>query len=146
MKSKTMFKKGDRVRVIEPLNRDESPVFVSDMDKYIGKEFVVSSADRFVYLHGASYTWNKNWLVLVDDLTKEVKTTTYMATLIEKAKLAFKKEPEKSFIKVGVMDANENLTTEGKDLLFAFLLEKNKDAFKTEVVDPILKEIEAEKK
>jgi len=60
--------------------------------------------------------------------------------LIEKAKLAFKSEPEKSFIKVGVMDSNENLTTEGKELLMHFLLEKNKDAFKTEVVDPILAE------
>lgn len=71
-------------------------------------------------------------------------TSSKIMSLIEKAKLTFKKEPERSFIKVGVMDASENLTSEGKDLLLAFLLEKNKDDFKKEVVDPILADIEKE--
>lgn len=63
--------------------------------------------------------------------------------LIEKAKLAFKKEPEKSFIKAGVTDSNENFTTEGKELFLTYLLQKNKDDFKTTVIDSILAEEEA---
>ncbi len=78
------------------------------------------------------------------DLVESKSPITNMS-LLEKAKLAFKSEPEKSFIKVGVMDSQENLTTEGTALLLQFLLEKNKDVFKTEIVDPILKEIEDEK-
>ncbi len=60
--------------------------------------------------------------------------------LIEKAKLAFKGEPEKSFIKAGVMDSNENLTNEGQSLFLTYLLKKNGEDFKTTVIDPILAE------
>lgn len=63
--------------------------------------------------------------------------------LIEKAKLVFKSESEKSFIKAGVMDSNENLTTDGKELFLTYLFEKNKDDFKTTIIDPILAEEEA---
>lgn len=63
--------------------------------------------------------------------------------LIEKAKLAFTPEPEKSFIKAGIVDSNENFTDEGRELFLTYLLQKNKDDFKTTVIDPILAEVEA---
>lgn len=72
------------------------------------------------------------------ELIAPLKTTNNMASLIDQAKLAFKSEPEKSFIKIGVMDSNENLTPDGKELLLQYLLEMNKDDFKTTIVDPIL--------
>ncbi len=59
-------------------------------------------------------------------------------TLIEKAKLAFKGEPEKTFIKAGILNADESFTTEGKALFNEFLLKKFGTEFKTAVVDPIL--------
>lgn len=69
-----------------------------------------------------------------------------VAGLIEKAKLIFKSEPQRSFQKVGVTDAQDNLTEEGKDLLLNWLLTKNGDEFKKAVVDPILEEEKKEKK
>lgn len=68
---------------------------------------------------------------------------TIMASLTEKFALAFKGEPEKSFIKAGVMNQNETLTTEGQAVFMAWLLKANGAAFKKEVVDPILAEEEA---
>lgn len=76
-------------------------------------------------------------------LTKS-KTTTM--SILEKAKLIMKKEPNKTFIKAGIMDMNDSLTSEGKELFINFLLEKNQDAFKKEVVDPILAEQEKDSK
>lgn len=59
-------------------------------------------------------------------------------TLKEKFALAFKGEPQKSFIKAGIMNTDESLTADGKELLLAYLIKKEGDNFKTEVVDPIL--------
>lgn len=85
--------------------------------------------------------------------TKWVSTGDYKYELIKKPmsslrdtiKLAFKKEPEKSFIKIGILDSNEELTQDGRDLVLKFLLEQNKELFKKEIVDPILAEMEANK-
>ncbi len=60
--------------------------------------------------------------------------------LKEKFAIAFKGEPEKSFIKAGVMNTDESLTADGQALFLAFLLKKQGSEFKTEVVDPILEE------
>lgn len=66
-------------------------------------------------------------------------------TLREKFALAFKGEPEKSFIKAGVMNSDESLTSDGQSLFLAFLLKKHGADFKKEVIDPILAEEEAKK-
>ncbi len=55
-----------------------------------------------------------------------------------------RKEPERSFVKAGITNDNDELTTDGKDLFIGWLLEKNKDLFNTEVVQPILAEQEKE--
>lgn len=60
--------------------------------------------------------------------------------LKEKFALAFKGEPEKSFIKAGVMNIDETLTSDGQAIFLAYLLKKNGDDFKATVIDPILAE------
>lgn len=60
--------------------------------------------------------------------------------LKEKMALVFKGEPEKSFIKAGIMNTDETLTPDGQAIFLAWLLKNNGAAFKTEVVDPILAE------
>lgn len=57
----------------------------------------------------------------------------------------FLKEPQKSFQKAGVTDGSNQLTSDGRDIFLAWLLEKHGDDFKKEVVDPILKSQEDEK-
>ena len=58
----------------------------------------------------------------------------------------FVSEPQKSFRKCGLTDANDMITSDGTAVFLSWLLSKNADAFKTEVVDKILAEEEAESK
>lgn len=62
-----------------------------------------------------------------------------MNTLTEKFALAFKKEPEKTFIKAGVMKADGTLTSEGNAIFIGYLLQKFGADFKKDVVDEIVK-------
>ncbi len=72
------------------------------------------------------------------------KISNAIMTLVEKAKLALKGEPEKTFIKAGIMDMNDTFTTEGKELFKMFLYNKFSAEFKTAVVDPIIEADKAE--
>lgn len=88
---------------------------------------------------------------------KSVKPSTYYSSylvkkssknnmnLSEKMALVFKGEPEKSFIKAGIIDISEELTEEGWEIFGTWLLKKNGDAFKKEVVDPILEDMKNDK-
>lgn len=86
-----------------------------------------------------------NWILHTDEFSFNVikkgwsKSTKNMS-LISKAQLLFKGEPEKSFIKAGVLDSNEMPTEDGVKLVVATLLKDAEFAgkFKKTVVDPIL--------
>lgn len=52
----------------------------------------------------------------------------------------FLKEPEKSFRKAGITNGDGLITSEGQTLFLTYLLGKNGDAFKTDVVDGLLAE------
>ena len=71
------------------------------------------------------------------EVIKEVTVKSKMSTLVSKFKLALTSEPEKTFIEVGIMDNNKDLTTDGMLLFLAYLFEKNKTEFKTEVADKL---------
>ncbi len=58
----------------------------------------------------------------------------------EKFITAFLKEPEKSFRKAGITNGDGFLTEDGQNVFLSYLLQKNGDAFKTEVVDGLLAE------
>lgn len=61
-----------------------------------------------------------------------------MSDLKTKFSLLLKSEPEKSFIQAGIIDSNEVLTPDGQTVFLSWLLSKNGDLFKTEVVDKLL--------
>ena len=63
-------------------------------------------------------------------------------SLKEKFALVLTSEPFKSFRKKGITNGDNILTSDGRDIFLSYLLEKNKDAFKTEVVDLIEEEKE----
>lgn len=71
---------------------------------------------------------------------------SFMEGLKDKFAALRKSEPEKSFIKAGILDSNENLTLEGQEVFLNFLLGKFGADFKTEIVDKILAADEADKK
>jgi hypothetical protein len=55
-------------------------------------------------------------------------------------------EPEKTFVKAGIMDEELNLTEDGEEMFIAYMFEQNKEAFKKDVADKVLAEIESAKK
>jgi hypothetical protein len=63
-----------------------------------------------------------------------------MNSLKQRVKMMFTGEPERSFIKAGIMNENKELTQDGKDIFIDFMFEKHKAEFKTEVVDKLLEE------
>jgi hypothetical protein len=66
-------------------------------------------------------------------------------TLQQKLVLAFKSEPEKSFIKAGITNIDGSFTSEGLQVFTAWLLKKYGNDFKAEVVDMLLAETEEKK-
>jgi hypothetical protein len=70
----------------------------------------------------------------------EVDCKNIMSTLIQKFKVMTAKEPEKTFIKAGVMNEQFQMTQSGVELFNEFLVQKFKEEFKTEVVDKIVEE------
>lgn len=81
------------------------------------------------------HTWTEG----LDDI-EIISSNSINMTLSEKFAVAFKGEPEKSFIKAGIMNTDESLTEEGQALFLAFLLKEHGTKFKTDIVDPILAE------
>lgn len=58
----------------------------------------------------------------------------------EKFITMFLSEPEKSFRKAGITNGDGMLTNDGKTIFLAWLLKKEGNTFKTEVVDELIKE------
>lgn len=83
-----------------------------------------------------------NW-ELIKNITPVGKNI--MSNLTEKFVLALTPEPQKSYRKAGITNGDDVLTDEGVKVFLTWLLAKHPD-FKTEVVEPILKEMAEEKK
>lgn len=68
-----------------------------------------------------------------------------MSNLKEKFVNLFLTEPTKSLRKAGVVNGDNQLTTDGQEIFLNWLLQKNQEAFNTEVVQKILADDEAKK-
>lgn len=76
---------------------------------------------------------------------KRVSNKPFMPNVISTIKKITRREPEKSFVKAGFMDENENVTDEGSDALIYILWEQNKTELK-KLADQINEEIAPKKK
>lgn len=84
-----------------------------------------------------------NQLMLVDETNKQQDKKM---NIKDQFLLAITSEPQKSFRKAGVTNGDDLLTEDGQKVFLAWLLKQNQDAFKKEIVDPILEEMKNEKK
>lgn len=129
-----MFKLGDRFQVVGNLVNN------SDIEGQIATIIGMHSKTCF-RVRFESGNICENWYEQGDMRLIEEKSKS-MSSLKQKFAIAFKGEPEKSFIKAEIMNVDESLTDDGESLLLAFLLKKFGAEFKTEVVDVILAEDE----
>lgn len=109
-----------------------------------GKQYKVLSKclatnNRMANLHvecdrGDSGSWYRG------NFKKISSSKSFMSSLTRKFRLLTMKEPQRTFIETGVTTDEGVLTTEGRSLFEAFMLEKHGDEFKKEVVDKIVAE------
>lgn len=136
------------------VDTEGKPILIEWAEKYMAEHYIGWERDSSVPISYVSRGVNRYWNTprsCVEDfelLSKsgEVIKTTNMSSLVSKFKSIVRSEPEKSFVKAGVMNDNEELTAAGVDLFLAFLLDKHGEDFKTSVVDKILAEQEKDKK
>jgi len=133
------FKVGDRVLMTN------SGWHSSPYD--VGKSAIVVGIEgEKVYFKGdCEFKMNSDWswyqaFELINEPIINKVTKTFMSSIIERAKLASKSEPQKSFQKAGITDSGDNLTSEGRDVFLNWLLQKHGAEFKKEVVEVILAE------
>lgn len=65
-----------------------------------------------------------------DELLKMIKETTTMSNVKSIIRKITRTEPEKTFVKIGFMDENEEITQDGRSALEYLLWEANKDGLK----------------
>ena len=65
-----------------------------------------------------------------------------MTKLINTFKSITRSEPNKTFVKAGVLTEDLTLTDDGRELFIQYMFDQHADKFKTDVVDKIVKETE----
>ncbi len=126
-----MFKIGDRVTRISGSNGGMN---VGDTGTIISLTVTGTGGDILLDKNGKISVGNSlSMLKLLED-----SQTNTMSNLKSKIKNLFRSEPEKSFIKAGIMDETMELTADGKDVFLGWLFGQNKDDFNTEVVQKLL--------
>lgn len=130
---KYSFKKGDKVKRINGenygMNEGDTGIVTGDIETDNDSKDIHVKLDK----NGNDTFHNVSNIVLI-------AKNKNMNNLKEKFVGLFLTEPEKSFRKAGITDGDGMLTKEGTEVFLAWLLKKNGDVFKTEVVDPLLVE------
>lgn len=130
------FKIGDRVKLINILSSNATYGCLSIGALFIVEGEDLSSTHNVLVSDGSRQIWlNRDELELV-----ESNNINSNMSIKQKFAEIFMSEPNKSFRKAGITNSDYSLTTEGQDIFLQWLLKKNGDAFKTEVVDELLKE------
>jgi len=121
------MKEGDKIKVVNKISGHSYAIGHVDTIVQVaasgGKLIYYLAAGTGGYLYGSDMKLINN----------KMKTT-------EKFVLAFKSEPEKSFRKAGLTNGDDLLTEDGVKIFLGWLLRKNGDDFKNEVVDDLLKD------
>jgi hypothetical protein len=124
------FKKGDKVR--RKVGTGDCYSAIEGVAYIIDDDFSIGSKE------GNKCSCTGDWELVTNNITN--------MSIIQKFALAFKKEPEKSFVKAGITNSDDFLTEDGLKIFLAWMLKKHGEEFKTDVVDGLLEEIAKEDK
>ena len=126
------FKIGDKVRRINSCNEG-----VNEGDIGFITSLYTSSGDDYCTLNIGNHGVNCGHSLKNIEL---IETNNKITNMKEKFIQMFLKEPQKSFRKAGITNGDGLITEDGATLLLSWLLDKNADTFKIEVVDGLLAE------
>lgn len=139
------FKVGDRIKYTSNRHSDHesNPLWGGCCGYVIGSIYeitaLVTCPIKVNWDNNLSNSYYETDLELVEE--KPTKKTI-MSNLITTFKNITRTEPNKTFVKAGVMNEDLTLTSEGTELFIQFMFDKHATEFKTEVVDAILAEQE----
>lgn len=128
-----MFKLGDRVEVVGKNGRTVGSRPIG----YVG--VVTSTSTSWCGDEGGIY-YLDNGNGSYESELRLVNSKNIIMNIVEKFKNSFIQEPERTFKKAGITNGDGILTSDGRDIFFAWLLKQNADKFKAEVVDELIKE------
>lgn len=134
----TKLKEGDEVEVTQSDLEGKLKGVVGEIKSKMfwlwQNEINGSRGDERPESRGRKYSWS----VYRDDAEITlINSKSITMSLIKKFSDLFVQEPKKSFRNAGVTDSSDMLTEDGQKVFLSWLLSKNQDAFKTEVVDKI---------
>jgi len=127
---------GDRVECLANCNKGKKGTIV----KICADRVYVKYDDCS---EGNSVKPSKYYKLISCDKTNNVVGKT-MSSLKEAFVMAFLGEPEKSFRKAGITNGDGLLNCEGRELFENWLFQQNKDKFNSDVVQPILADMDKE--
>lgn len=147
---------GDKVRVRTDLTIDQEygeteVCFDRGMSRFCGQEVTIA----FVFGDGDYKIAEDRTYYWCDELFESNTTKTNglflsfknpIMSLVSLYKNLRLSEPQKSFQKAGVTDANGQLTEEGLALFVNYMLDQNGEGFNKDVVQPILEAQKSEEK
>lgn len=144
------FKVGNYVRMTNDCSGSiKGNIYLLRYDNTYGNDNTLLYAwDKEVEKLGKGGCSCHNKWELVEDIKKinaDQKSEVQNMDLVSIVKNMFRTEPEKSFIKAGIMNSDNSLTIGGKEVFINYLFELNKADFNTKIVQPLLTEQEAEK-
>ncbi len=137
------FKVGDKVKIINASTNDSY---------WLSRVGQIGEVER---IENSPRTWGgllHPYMITIGNRTnsfpeehlapEHTLTKTTSMNLITTFKNITRTEPNKTFVKAGVMNEDLSLTSEGKELFIQFMFDKHATEFKTDVVDAILAEQE----
>ncbi|MHA1304350.1 MAG: hypothetical protein ACTSPI_11685 [Candidatus Heimdallarchaeaceae archaeon] len=142
-----IFKKGDRVRCIADDNNcisigSEGTITCFD-NNMGGRKMAQINWDNYNYNYNDNHYNYNLWIDEIELVSNNNKTMN----LKEKFIVAITSEPKKSFRKAHITDGDDLLTEEGQQVFLSWLLhDQYAEAFKKEVVKPLLEEEKKEDK
>lgn len=133
------FKIGDKVRIIDDDNNHSNPL--------IGEETTIIKIDesKKKYPYSLAICGNNFGTRFGGHELELITNNKNNMNILEQIKLARKSEPEKTLVKAGLMNMDESLTEEGKQVLQDILIQEYKTKMKT-IADIIIAEKEKENK
>ncbi len=138
----TKLKEGDEVVVTQSdlegvLKKLKGIVGEIQSDKFFlwQDEKEGSCGDKRPSSRGKKYSW---CFYKSDAEIHLISSKSTTMSLVKKFSDLFGQEPQKTFRNAGVTDSLDMLTEDGQKVFLSWLLAKNQDAFKTEVVDKIV--------
>lgn len=137
------FKVGDRVKAIALCDDKKIDCCGTVMKLMPGHRLDVGVKwDEYINGHTLSNLCTDGFGWECEESSLRLLESNNKLNMKEKFITMFLSEPEKSFRKAGITNGDGLLTDDGQKVFLTWILKKNGDTFKTEVVDEFLKEEE----